>query len=145
METTQTKTRLEFEIQVFMKDSMKWEQTCIYATQNMAEKEMKHSAELEETQARLLTFEVVEEDTLRSLSFGTRPVISRTLIGTINNGTHKVLAVDNYDRDGFLPTLIQDELPEQVAKDLAKKLNDKEDDESPDYYIAVTRDYQEGY
>lgn len=141
----ETITFLEFQVEVFMKDSMEWEQSCIYATQNMAEKQMKHSAELEKTQARILTFEVVEEDTLRSLSFKTRPVISRKLIGTINNGTHKILKVDNYDRDGFLPTLIQDELPEQVAKDLAKKLNDQEGEDSPDYYIAVTRDYQEGY
>lgn len=140
-----TITRQEFRVEVFMKDSMEWEQSCTYATRNMAEPGMKHSAELNEAPARMKIFEVVEEDTLRCLSFGTRPVISRTLIGTINNGTHKVLMVDNYDRDGFLPTLIQDELPEQVAKDLAKKLNDQEGEDSPDYYIAVTRDYQEGY
>lgn len=54
----------------------------------------------------------------------------------------KVIRVDNYDRGIYGPVVIEENLTENEARRIADRMNDMEDEYSPDYYMAVENDWQ---
>ena len=49
----------------------------------------------------------------------------------------KVICVDNYDRPGYVPYVVESNLTKREAEDKADYMNSVEDDMSENYYLVV--------
>ena len=54
----------------------------------------------------------------------------------------KVICVDNYDRPGYIPVVIAENLSERSANSLADQMNEVEDELSANYYMVVKDNWQ---
>ena len=54
----------------------------------------------------------------------------------------KIIRIDNYDRGIYEPVVIEENLTESKARRIADRMNDMEDEYSPDYYMVVENDWQ---
>ena len=58
----------------------------------------------------------------------------------------KIICVDNYDRPGYAPYIVESNLTKREAEEKADYMNSVEDDMSENYYMVVEDDWEhEGF